>query len=71
MGHERDLLETVTELRSQSMHSTDFSQKQQAESALSGGLVRLFAVVSGALSNKYLLPLTRIFHRVIKFSVGN
>jgi LemA protein len=47
MGHERDLLEKVTELRSQSMHSTDFSQKQQAESALSGGLVRLFAVAEG------------------------
>ena len=47
MGHERDLLEKVTELRSQSMKTGDLSEKQQVESALTGGLARLFAVAEG------------------------
>ena len=47
MGHERDLLEKVTELLSQSMKTGNLSEKQQAESALSGGLARLFAVAEG------------------------
>ncbi len=47
MGHERGLLEKVTELRSQSMKAGDLSQKQQVESALTGGLARLFAVAEG------------------------
>ena len=44
MGHERGLLEKVTELRSQSLKTGDLAQKQQVESALTGGLARLFAV---------------------------
>lgn len=44
MGHERNLLEKVTELRSQSMQTGDLAEKQRVESALSGGLARLFAV---------------------------
>lgn len=47
MGHERDLLEKVTELRSQSMQTGDLSEKQRVESALTGGLARLFAVAEG------------------------
>ena len=47
MGHERDLLEKVTELRSQSMKTGNLSEKQQVESALTGGLARLFAVAEG------------------------
>ena len=44
MGHERDLLEKVTELRSRSMRADGYPLKQQAENDLTGGLARLFAV---------------------------
>jgi LemA protein len=44
MGHERDLLEKVTDLRSRSMHAGSLGEKQLAENALTGGLARLFAV---------------------------
>lgn len=44
MGHERELLQQVTELRAQSMHAGDRGAKQRAENALTGGLARLFAV---------------------------
>ena len=44
MGHERDLLEKVTELRSQSMQTGNLGEKQRVENALTGGLARLFAV---------------------------
>ena len=47
MGHERDLLEKVTELRSRSMQAGDLGEKQRVESALTGGLARLFAVAEG------------------------
>ncbi|MFO7716539.1 LemA family protein, partial [Desulfosarcina sp.] len=47
MRHEGDLLEKVTQLRSQSLKTGDISQKQQVESALTGGLARLFAVAEG------------------------
>ena len=47
MGHERDLFEKVTELRSQSMQTGDLAEKQQVENALTGGLARLFAVAEG------------------------
>ena len=47
MGHERDLLEKVTALRSQSMQAGDIGEKQRVESALTGGLARLFAVAEG------------------------
>jgi LemA protein len=47
MGHERGLLEKVTQLRSRSMQTGDLAQKQQVESALSGGLARLLAVAEG------------------------
>ncbi|MCB2147241.1 MAG: LemA family protein [Deltaproteobacteria bacterium] len=47
MGHERDLLEKVTELRSRSLKTGDLSEKQQVESRLTGGLARLFAVAEG------------------------
>jgi hypothetical protein len=47
MGHERDILEKVTELRSRSMQTGSLGEKQQVESALSGGLARLFAVAEG------------------------
>ncbi len=47
IGHERDLLEKVTELRSRSMQVGSLGEKQQVESALSGGLARLFAVAEG------------------------
>lgn len=47
MGHERNLLETVTELRSQSMQAGDLGEKQRVENALTGGLARLFAVAEG------------------------
>jgi LemA protein len=45
MGHERALLEKVTELRSQSMRVHDLPQKQEVENALTGGLARLFAII--------------------------
>ncbi|GAB6905002.1 Protein LemA [Desulfosarcina cetonica] len=44
MGHERGVLETVSEMRSRSLGAADVSQKQVAENALSAGLARLFAV---------------------------
>ena len=44
MGHERDLLEKVTELRSRSMRADGYPLKQQAENDLTGGLALLFAV---------------------------
>lgn len=47
MGHERDLLEKVTELRSRSMQTGNLGEKQRVESALTGGLARLFAVAEG------------------------
>ncbi len=47
MGHERNLLEKVTELRSQSMQAGDLGEKQRVENALTGGLARLFAVAEG------------------------
>lgn len=47
MGHERDLLEKVTALRSRSVQAGNLSEKQQVESALTGGLARLFAVAEG------------------------
>ena len=47
MGHERDLLEKVTQLRSQSLKTGDLGEKQRVESALTGGLARLFAVAEG------------------------
>ena len=47
MGHERDLLERVTQLRSQSLQTGDLGEKQRVESALTGGLARLFAVAEG------------------------
>ncbi|MFO7715494.1 LemA family protein, partial [Desulfosarcina sp.] len=47
MRHEGDLLEKVTQLRSRSLKTGDISQKQQVESALTGGLARLFAVAEG------------------------
>ena len=47
MGHERDLLEKVTDLRSQSMQTGNLGEKQQVENALTGGLARLFAVAEG------------------------
>ncbi|HSO20154.1 MAG TPA: LemA family protein [Desulfosarcina sp.] len=47
MGHERDLLQKVTELRSQSMQAGGVGEQQRVENALSGGLARLFAVAEG------------------------
>ena len=47
MHHERDLLEQVTRLRSQSMSAEGVTQVRQAETALAGGLARLFAVAEG------------------------
>ncbi len=47
VGHERDLLEKVTQLRSQSLQTDDLVEKQRVESALTGGLARLFAVAEG------------------------
>ena len=47
MGHERDLLEKVAELRSRSLKTGDLPEKQQVESQLTGGLARLFAVAEG------------------------
>ena len=47
MGHERDLLEKVAELRSRSLKTADLPEKQQVESQLTGGLARLFAVAEG------------------------
>ena len=44
MGHERDLLEKVPALRSQSLQANSPGEQQQAAQALSGGLARLFAV---------------------------
>jgi LemA protein len=47
IGHERDLLEKVTRLRSQSLQTGDLGEKQRVENALTGGLAHLFAVAEG------------------------
>ena len=44
MGHERGVLEKVTELRSQSLKATGVAEKAQAEGALGAALGNLFAV---------------------------
>ena len=44
MGHERELLEKVTALRSQSLQAGSQAEQQQAAQAMTGGLARLFAV---------------------------
>jgi len=44
MGHERSVLEKVTELRTRSMNATSVGSKIEAESALTMSLGRLFAV---------------------------
>jgi LemA protein len=44
MGHERSVLEKVTELRTQSMNATSVETKIAAESALTRSLGKLFAV---------------------------
>ena len=45
LKHERELLEQVTQLRSQSMLTHEMPEKQEVENALTAGLARLFAVV--------------------------
>jgi len=47
MGHERGLLERVTELRTQSMSSKEPGEKGKVEGALSRSLANLFAVAEG------------------------
>ena len=44
MGHERSIMEKVTELRTQAMNASSAESKIAAESALSRTLVKLFAV---------------------------
>jgi LemA protein len=44
MGHERGVLEKVTEMRSQSLKATGVASKAQAEGALGAALGNLFAV---------------------------
>ena len=44
MGHERSILEKVTELRNQAMNASSAESKIEAESALSRTLGKLFAV---------------------------
>jgi len=44
MGHESSVLEKVTELRTRSMNATSVDAKMAAESALTMGLGKLFAV---------------------------
>ncbi len=44
MGHERGVLEKVTELRSQTLQATGVAAKAQAEGALGAALGNLFAV---------------------------
>jgi LemA protein len=45
VNHERELLEQVAQLRSQSMRVHEMPGKQVVENDLTGGLARLFAVV--------------------------
>ena len=47
MGHERDLLSKVTELRAQSMSARDVAEKGQLEGLLSRSLANVFAVAEG------------------------
>jgi LemA protein len=47
MGHEREVLTRVTELRSQSMGAREVSEKGRLEGALSRSLANLFAVAEG------------------------
>ena len=44
MGHERELLESIASLRSQSLKAGDLAEKQRVEHALTSGLARLMAV---------------------------
>ena len=47
MGHERGVLEKVTELRAQSMRIQNVEERAKLEGALSRSLVNLFAVAEG------------------------
>ena len=47
MGHERDLLSKVTELRAQSMSASEVREKGRLEGLLSGSLADVFAVAEG------------------------
>lgn len=47
MGHERDLLSKVTELRAQSMSVRDVAEKGRLEGQLSRSLANVFAVAEG------------------------
>lgn len=47
MGHERDLLSKVTELRAQSMSAQEVSEKARFEGLLSRSLANVFAVAEG------------------------
>jgi LemA protein len=47
MGHERDLLSKVTELRAQSMRTRDVREKGRLEGELSRALANVFAVAEG------------------------
>ena len=47
MGHERDLLTKVTELRAQSMSARDVGEKGRLEGLLSRSLANVFAVAEG------------------------
>ncbi len=44
MGHERELLEKVTDLRSKSMRTTDPAEKAEVEGALTRSLAQILAV---------------------------
>jgi LemA protein len=47
MGHERELLAKVTELRAQSMSAQDVGEKGRLEGLLSRSLANVFAVAEG------------------------
>ena len=47
MGHERDLLTKVTELRAQSMSAQEVTEKGRLEGLLSRSLANIFAVAEG------------------------
>ena len=47
MGHERELLSKVTELRTQSMKAQDVGEKGRLEGMLSRSLANVFAVAEG------------------------
>ena len=47
MGHERELLSKVTELRAQSMSARDVGEKGRVEGLLSRSLANVFAVAEG------------------------